>query len=304
MARGLAMVPNAVSPGSDQRPSGTAPVAIPVRPTPGEWFVVARPLVALGAHISAVSWATWLLFTAVPARRVMSHVRCPGPLGSCSPVCSLDALCCVCGVLGHSAPVHLCVRSVCCVAFVVSWATWLLFTGIPARRVVLCVRCPGPLASCSSVCLLSGLCRVCGVPGHLVPVHRCARSVPCVACAVSWASWPLFTCVLAQCVGVLCWVACAVSWATWLLVTGVPGWCVASSVLLPGPGGSCSRVCSLGWLFCVCGVLGHLAPVYQCACSVRCVACTVSLVSLHLFTGLLSPCVVLCVRCPGPLGSC
>ena len=37
--------------------------------------------------------------------------------------------------------------------------------------------------------------RVCGVLGHLAPVHRCARSVRCVACAVSWATWLLFTSV-------------------------------------------------------------------------------------------------------------
>ena len=48
----------------------------------------------------------------------------------------------------------------CCVACAASWATWLLFTGVPARCVVLRVRCPGPFA----------------------PVHRCARSVCCAVC--------------------------------------------------------------------------------------------------------------------------
>ena len=33
----------------------------------------------------------------------------------------------MCGVLGHLAPVHRCARWVCCVAWAVSWATWLLF---------------------------------------------------------------------------------------------------------------------------------------------------------------------------------
>ena len=64
----------------------------------------------------AVSWASRLLFTGVPARCVVLRVRCPGPPGSCSPVCPLGVLCCVCGVLGLPAPVHRCARSVCCVA--------------------------------------------------------------------------------------------------------------------------------------------------------------------------------------------
>ena len=106
----------------------------------------------------AVSWATWLLFTGVPARCVVLRVRCPGPLGSCSPVCPLCVLCGVCGVLGHSAPVHRCARPVCCVGRAVSWAPWLLFTRVPARWVVLGVPCPGPLGSCSPVCSLCVLC--------------------------------------------------------------------------------------------------------------------------------------------------
>ena len=219
---------------------------------------------------SAVSWASWLLFTGVPARCVALRVRCPGPLGSCSPVCPLGALLCFRGLLGHLAPIHRCARSVCCFACAVScatwhlftgvparcvacvcgvlghlapvhwcarlvrffacavsWATWLLFTGVPARRVVLRVRCSGPFGSCSPVCLLFVLCGVCRVLGHLAPVHRCARSVRCFACAVSW--------------------------ATRLLFTGVPARCVA-------------------W---VCRVLRHLAPVHRCARSVCCFACAV-----------------------------
>ena len=334
----------------------------------------------------AVPWATWLLFTGVPARCVVSRVRCPGPpgscspvcplgvlccvcgllghlapvhrcarsvcwwrvrcpgpLGSCSPVCPLGVLCCVCGVLGHLAPVHRCARSVCCFACAVSWATWLLFTGVPARCVVLRVRCPGPPGSCSPVCPLGVKFRVCGVLGHLAPVHRCARSVCCVACAVSWATWLLFTGVPARCVvlrvrcpgppgscspvcplgvlfrvcGVLghlapvhrcarsvCCVACAVSWASWLLFTGVPALCVVLRVRCPGPLGSCSPVCPLGVLCCVCGVLGHLAPVHRCARSVCCVACAVSWATWLLFTGVPARCVVSRVRCPGPPDSC
>ena len=146
-----------------------------------------------------VSPATWLLFTGVPVLCVVLRVRCPGPLGSCSPVCLLGGLCCVCGVLGPLALVCQCARLPCCVACAVSWANWLLFTGVPARCVVLRVRCPRPLGSCSSVCPLCVLCCACVVLGLLAPVHRCARSVGCVASAVSWAPWVLFTGVLGRC---------------------------------------------------------------------------------------------------------
>ena len=291
----------------------------------------------------AVSWATWLMFTAAPAPSCALLVRCPRPFGSCSLVRPLGVLFCVCGVLGHLAPVHQCARSVCCFACAVSWATWLLFIGVPARGVVLRVRCPGPLGSCSTVCPLGVLLCVRGVLGHLAPAHRCARSVGCVARAVSWATWLLFTGAPARCValdvrcpwplgscspvcpfGVLCcvfgvlgnlapvhrcarWVCCvvcAVSWASWLLFRGAPGWCVALRVRCPRPLGSCSLVCPLGVLFCVCGVLSHLAPVHPCARSVGCVACAVSGATWLLFTGVPARCVVLCVRCPGPLGFC
>ena len=145
----------------------------------------------------------------------------------------------MCGVLGRLAPVHRCARSVGCVVCAVSWATWLLFTGAPSRCVVLCVRCPGPLGSRSPVCPLGVLCCVCGVLGHLAPVHRCARSVCCFACAVPW--------------------------ATWLVFTGVPVWCVVLRVWCLGSLGFCSPVCPRGLLCCVCGVLGLLAPFHRCA---------------------------------------
>ena len=269
----------------------------------------------------AVSWASWLLFTGVPARCVVLRVWCPGPPGSCSPVRPLGVLFFMCGVLGLLAPVHRCARSVCCVACAVSWASWLLFTGAPARCVVLRVRCPGPPGSCSPVCPLGVLFCVCGVLGLLAPVHRCARSVCCVACAVSWAPWLLFTRAPARCVvsvcGVLgllapvhrcarsvCCFACAVSWASCLLFTGAPARCVVLRVRCPGPPGSCSPVCPLGVVCCVCGVLGLLAPVHRCAHSACCVACAVSWASWLLFTGVPARCVVLRVRCPGPPGSC
>ena len=269
----------------------------------------------------AVSWATWLLFTGAPAPCVVLGVRCPGPPGSCSPVRPLGVLFRVCDVLGLLAPVHRCARSVCCVACALSWASWLLFTGVPARCVVLRVRCPGPPGSCSPVCPLGVLCCVCAVLGLLAPVHGCAHSLCCVACAVSWASWLLFTGVPAPCVvlgvrcpGLLasvhrcarsvCCFACAMSWVSWLLFTGVPARCVVLRVRCPGPPGSCSPVCPLGVLFCVCGVLGHLAPVHRCARSVCCFACAVSWATWLLFTGVTTRCVVLRVRCPGPPGSC
>ena len=218
------------------------------------------------------------MFTGVRARWVVSRLPCPGPLGSCSSVRPLGVLCCVCAVLGHLAPVCRSACSVCCVPCAASWATWLLFTGVPTWFVVLSVRCPGPLGSRSPVCPLSGLCCVCGVLGHVAPVHRRARSVCCVVCALSW--------------------------ATWLLFTGAPARCVALRVQCLGPLGSCSPVCPCGLLCRVCRVLGHLAPVHRCARSLCCVVCAVSWAAWLLFTGAPARCVALCVRCPGPLGSC
>ena len=367
----FAMVPDAAWPGSDQRPSGTAPAAgLPGglgRPSVSDLWGVgyflslgppprARVCGALGhrgpfhrcarsvrCFACAVSWATWILFTDVPARCAALRVRCPGPLGSCSPVCPPGVLCCVCGVLGHLAPVHRCARFVRCFAFAVSWATWLLFTSVPAWPVVLRVRCPGPLGSCLPVCPLCVLFGVCGVPGHLAPVPRCARSVCCVACAVSWATWLPFIGMPARCVvlrvrcpvalgscspvcplGALPCVCCVLghlapvhrcacsvrcfastgSWATWLLFTGAPAWFLVLRVRCPGPPGSCSPVCLFCVLRCVCGVLGHWAPVHWCARSVGCVACAVSWATWLLFTGVRAPSFGLRVRCPGPLGSC
>ena len=368
----FAMLPDAAWPGSDQQPWGTAPAAGQVgrlgRPSaPDPWGVVgccpslsrprhARVCGVLGhlapGHLCArsvccfaraVSWATWLLFTGVPVWCAVLRVRCPGPLGSCSPVCPLGVLSCACGVLGHLVPVHQCARSVRCLAFASSWAPWLLFTGLFARCVVSRLRCPGPLGSCSPVCPFCALSCVCGVLGHFAPVHRCARSVCCPARAVSWATWFLFTGVPARCaalrvrcpgplgscssvclLGALCRVcgvlghlapvhqcarsvrcpARAASWTTWLLVTGVPTRCAALRLRCPGPLGSCSPVCSLGALCCSCGVLGHLAPVHRCARSACCVACAVSLATWLLFIGLFARCVVSRVRCSGPLGSC
>ena len=293
--------------------------------------------------VCAESWATWLLFTGVPAWCVVLRVwcprpldflftgvpawcvvlrvRCPGPLGSCSPVCPLGALCCACGVLGHLALVHRCARSVRCVIRAVSWATWLLFTCAPARCVASRVRRPGPLCSCSPVCPLRVLFCVCSVLGLMAPVHRCAA--PCVvlrvrcpeplgsrtpvrplrpllcSCRVLGHLAPVHRCARS-----VCCFACAVFWATWFLFTGVPARCFVLRVRCPGPLGSCSPVRPLRPLLCLCGVPGHLAPVHRCARSVCCFACAVSWATWLLFTGVLARCVVLRMRCPGPLGSC
>ena len=135
-----------------------------------------------------VSWATRLLFTSVHLWCAVLCVRCPGSLGSFSPVCMLGALCCVRSVLRRLAPVCRCTRLVCRVVCAMSWATWLLLTGVHARRFVLRVRCLGPVGPCSPMCSLGVLSLVCGVLGPLAPVHWCACLVCCVACAVSWAS--------------------------------------------------------------------------------------------------------------------
>ena len=225
-----------------------------------------------------MSWATWLLFTGVLARCVVFRVRCPGQLGSFSPVRTPSVLCCLCCVLGHSTPAHRCARSASGVACAVSWVTWLLFADVPARCIGFRVRCLELLGSCSAVCTLNALSFVCGVMGQLAPVHLCDRSVRCVSCAVSWATWLLFTSVLAQCV-----------------VLHV--WCPESL-------GSCARVCPLGVLCCLCGVLGHLAPAHRCARSECCDCCSVSWATWLLFTGAQARCVVMPLRCLWPLGSC
>ena len=190
----FAMVPVAAWPGSDQWPWGTAPATGPVGP--------------LGCPSASDPWGVGSFLS----------------LGR--PTCAR-----VCGVLGHLAPVRRCARSVCCVACAASWATWLPFTGVPARCVALRVWCPGPLGFCSPLCPRGLLCCVCAVLGHLAPVDWCARSVRCFARQVSW--------------------------ATKLLFTGLSARCVVLRVRCPGPLGSCSAVCPLGVLCCVCGVLGH-----------------------------------------------
>ena len=302
----FAMGPDAAWPRSDQWPWSNAP-------SPGP---VDRP------GLTGVS-NQWGVGSFLSLGRPM-RPRCPGPLGSCSSVCRRSLLCCGCGVLGHLAPVHRCTCSVWCVGCAVSRAPWLPFTDVPAGGVLLRVRCPGPLDSCSPVRLLRVLLCARGVLGHLAPVHRCACSVFCFVCAVSWATWLLFTSVPARFVvlylrcpgppgscspvpplGVVCWVcgvpgplapvhrcacwvcsvACAMSWATWLLFAGAPGPCVALRARCPGSIGCCSPVCLLCLLFCLCGVLGHSAPVHRCAGAVCCVFSAVPGATWLVFTG-------------------
>ena len=98
----FAMVPDAAWPGSDQWPSSTAPAT----------GLVGR----LGRPSASDPWGVGSFLSLGRP----TCVQCPGPLGSCSPVCLRGLLCCVCGVLGHLAPVHRCARSVCCVACAVS----------------------------------------------------------------------------------------------------------------------------------------------------------------------------------------
>ena len=110
----FAMVPDAAWPGSDQWPWSTTPATGPVG--------------RLGRPSASDPWGVGSFLSLGRP----TCVQCPGPLGSCSPVCPRGLLCCVCGVLGHLAPVHRCARSVCCVVCAVSLATWLPFTGVRA----------------------------------------------------------------------------------------------------------------------------------------------------------------------------
>ena len=122
----FATVPDADWPGSARWPWGTAPAAGPV----GQ----------LGCPSAPDPWGVGSFLS----------LGCP----TCARVC---------GVLGHLAPVHRCAPPLCCGACAVSWATWLLFTGVPARCRALRVRCPPPLGSRSLVCPRGLLCCVCGV---------------------------------------------------------------------------------------------------------------------------------------------
>ena len=101
----FAMVPDAAWPGSDQWLWGTA--------------LAAGPVSLAGSPECVRPMECWFFPVPQPPY-VCTCVRCPGLLGSCSPVCPLGALFCFCGVLGLLAPVHRCACWVCCVACAVS----------------------------------------------------------------------------------------------------------------------------------------------------------------------------------------
>ena len=158
-------------------PGGSAGSPQSVRPMGCWFFPVPRP-----PYVCAVSWAAWLLFTGVPARFAVLRLRCPGPLGSCSPVCSLGVLCCVCGVLGHLAPVHRCARCVrctCAMGGCVPLPSPLIFVFFlwKKRKTGARVHCRhrhGQLVRrCNSV-VSSGVCRRC-CGGGRAPGVRLAR---------------------------------------------------------------------------------------------------------------------------------
>ena len=88
-----------------------------------------------------VSWATWLLFTGVPATCAVLLCGVLGHLAPVHLVYSLRVLCCMRGVLGLLVAVLQCARSACCVAYTLSSASWLPFTGVSAECLELCVVC-------------------------------------------------------------------------------------------------------------------------------------------------------------------
>ena len=162
------------------------------------------------------------------------------------------------GVLGRR-----CASSMCGIACTVSWASWLLFTGVHAPCVVLRVRRPRPPGSCSPLCTPCVWCCVHGFPGLLAPAHRRARSMCGVAGAMSWAAWFMCPGVHALCVLLRAWCPGLLGSCSPVC----PLWCAVSCVRCPGPLGSGSPVCTLCVRCCMCGVLGLLAPVHRCACS-------------------------------------
>ena len=140
-------------------------------------------------------------------------------------------LCCVCGVLGHLAPVTL----------------------VHARCLVLCVRCPGPLGSCSPVRSLGVLCCVRGVLGLLARVLRCARSVCRAVCCVFGVLGYLTPVHL--CAHWVCCVACAGGHcglrtrpSGWRLVIAGRGWVPSGRAHVHPDGGL--FVAGRGWVHC------------------------------------------------------
>ena len=169
----FAIVPDAAWPGSDQWPWSTAPATGPVG--------------RLGRPCASYPWRVGSFLSLGRP----TCVQCPGPPGYCSPVCPRVLLCCVCGVLGHLAPVHRCACLVCCVACAVSWG---------GARVCgpACLPCALPGVSSSAFPLLLSFCLLvllfffsrggrlgCGAFGA-VPGCGC---VPVPVLVWAWVSW-------------------------------------------------------------------------------------------------------------------
>ena len=150
-------------------------------------------------------------------------------------MCSLGALCCVCAV---------------------SWGTWPLFTGVPARCVVSCVWCARPLGSCCSVCWLRVLCCVLCVRCPR-PLGSCSsvcwlRVLCCVLCVRCPGPLGFSSTVCA--LGVLCCVCCVVSLrgahsSIWTALFVAGRGCVPSGVAQVHPDGGCSEA-GRGWVRC------------------------------------------------------
>ena len=184
----FAMVPDAAWPGSDQWPRSTAPATGPVgrlgRPSASDPWGIGFFLSLAPPYVCAVSLAAGLLFTHVPARFAVLRLRCPGPAGSCSPVCSLGVLCCMCGVLGHWAPVHrcaCCVRCACAMGGCVPLPPPLIFflgeKKTKKRKTGARVHCRhrhGQLVRRCNGVVSSGVCRRC-CGGGRAPGVRLAR---------------------------------------------------------------------------------------------------------------------------------
>ena len=171
------------------------------------------------------SRASWLLFTAVHALCAVLRARFPGPHGTCSAACTLCVWCCGCDVLGRLVPVPRRARSLFVVACAVSWAAWLLFTGVPD-----CVLCAvyGCKSSCHSCPALHRR------TGPLAP--RDNHSLAEGHLFLQSTALPMVSSASVRCV------VCTVCWAPWLQFTGVRALCAVLYVRRPGPPGSCTPV--------------------------------------------------------------
>ena len=162
----------------------------------------ARPVCGVAC---TVPWAPWLLFTGAHALRVVWCVRCPGPPGSCSPVCSLGVgVWWWVGVLGGGVGVSLRV-----VLGVVPSGVWFAFIGHSPLRVARARWSGSPSGRWRRVltrpsgrrrgvaCTASWAPRLLFTGVHALRV-RCPRPpgpcspvrTPCVWCCVYWALTP------------------------------------------------------------------------------------------------------------------